>query len=186
MEGFEGLFEVQEFQAHRGMLRVASFNKRGNLLATAGEDMVLKLWTVCGCSLDKNRWKKERSNSSENQGEPAKGIIINQIPYKEYYGHKNDILDLSWSDHDFIITASMDKTVILWHHSKEGPLRVFQHGDGVTGVCFRQAQNASLFLSCTINSRASLWDARRKRVLSFVEADCNVCTAIAVSPPQQL
>jgi len=187
LDGFEGLFEVQRFNAHAGILRVASFNKRGNLLATAGADMALKLWTVCGCSLDRNRWKKEKKEKKERdnknmENQPAPGIIINEIPYKQYYGHKKDILDLSWSDHDFIITASMDKTVILWHHSKEGPLRVFQHGDGVTGVCFRQTQNASLFLSCTINSRASLWDARRKRVLSFVEADSNVCTAIAVSP----
>lgn len=187
LDGFEGLFEVQRFNAHAGILRVASFNKRGNLLATAGADMALKLWTVCGCSLDRNRWKKEKKEKKEcdnknMENQPAPGIIINEIPYKQYYGHKKDILDLSWSDHDFIITASMDKTVILWHHSKEGPLRVFQHGDGVTGVCFRQTQNASLFLSCTINSRASLWDARRKRVLSFVEADSNVCTAIAVSP----
>jgi WD40 repeat protein len=181
LDGFEGLFEVQRFNAHGGILRVASFNKRGNLLATAGADMVLKLWTVCGCSLDRNRWKKDR-DSKQSQEQPAPGIIINEIPYKQYYGHKKDILDLSWSDHDFIITASMDKTVILWHHSKEGPLRVFQHGDSVSGVCFRQTENASLFLSCTINSRASLWDARRKRVLSFVEADSNVCTAIAVSP----
>lgn len=189
LDGFEGLFEVQRFNAHGGILRVASFNKRGNLLATAGADMALKLWTVCGCSLDRNRWKVEKNKDKKKEhdnrnleNQPAPGIIINEIPYKQYYGHKKDILDLSWSDHDFIITASMDKTVILWHHSKEGPLRVFQHGDGVTGVCFRQTQNASLFLSCTINSRASLWDARRKRVLSFVEADSNVCTAIAVSP----
>jgi len=181
LDGFEGLFEVQKFSAHSGILRVACFNKRGNLLATAGADMALKLWTVCGCSLDRNRWRKERDDKA-NDNKPAPGIIINEIPYKQYYGHKKDILDLSWSDHDFIITASMDKTVILWHHSKEGPLRVFTHGDGVTGVCFRQSQNASLFLSCTINSRASLWDARRKRVVSFVEADSNVCTSIAVSP----
>lgn len=179
--GFEHVIQVQAFEAHKGScIRVAKFNKRGNFLATAGSDEVLKLWTVCGSSIDKQGWKNKDSKQP-----PPDGIVINQDPYRVYSGHKRDIFDLDWSDHDFIVTAGLDKTVILWHHSKEGPLRVFQHGEILTGVRFHPKQNASQFISCTINSRVSLWDSKQKRILSYVEVGNNirdVCTALTVSP----
>ncbi len=41
-------------------------------------------------------------------------------------GHTADVLDLAWSKSQFLLTASMDKTVRLWHISMDDCLRVFK------------------------------------------------------------
>ena len=47
-------------------------------------------------------------------------------PYRTYLGHKQDVLDLSWSKTQFLLSASMDKTVRLWHVTMDDCLRVFK------------------------------------------------------------
>eukprot|EP00494_Astrolonche_serrata_P030425 UN30692 len=215
--GFQHIYRVQSFTPHKGDIRVARFNNRGNLLATAGDDTVLKLWTVCGSSLDKSRWKKNSNNQNNNlkaspgknnrnghspsiiskhkktmsnnstieveqEKSPPPGIIINQSPYRMYPGHVEQIFDLAWSDHDFIVTCGLDKMVILWHHKKESSLRKFQCGDIVTSVCFHPLVS-SHFFATTIDYRCSLWDAQQRKVITFLETDHKaICTALTISP----
>jgi hypothetical protein len=53
---------------------------------------------------------------------------------------------VSWSCAGFLLSASVDKTVKLWHLSQPGPLRSFGHPDFVTSVQFHP-QDAQRFVS---------------------------------------
>ncbi len=52
--------------------------------------------------------------------------VLQNTPHRTYVGHTADVLDLAWSKSQFLLTASMDKTVRLWHISMEDCLRVFK------------------------------------------------------------
>ena len=56
-------------------------------------------------------------------------------PFAEYSGHKADLLDISWSKNFFLLSASMDKTVRLWHVSRIECLCIFQVDDWMNGIC---------------------------------------------------
>ena len=47
-------------------------------------------------------------------------------PVREFCGHEDDIFDLSWSSNLFLLSASRDKTVRLWHVLTDGALKVFR------------------------------------------------------------
>ena len=60
-------------------------------------------------------------------------------------GHSADVLDLAWSKSQFLLTASMDKTVRLWHISMDDCLRVFKCAPPTfIASLFLQGLNASL------------------------------------------
>jgi WD40 repeat protein len=52
--------------------------------------------------------------------------VLRISPYRTYSGHTADVLDLAWSKSQFVLSASMDKTVRLWHISMDDCLRVFK------------------------------------------------------------
>lgn len=58
---------------------------------------------------------------------PTYGIpVLQHVPVRRYRGHKADILEVAWSKTNFLLSASMDRTVRLWHPSVEDCLRVFK------------------------------------------------------------
>jgi WD repeat-containing protein 44 len=57
-------------------------------------------------------------------------------PFATYEGHTSDLLDVSWSKNYFVLSSSMDKTVRLWHISRQECLCCFQHIDFVTAIVF--------------------------------------------------
>lgn len=52
--------------------------------------------------------------------------VFKAAPHRTYRGHKQDVLDIAWSKSQFLLTASMDKSVRLWHVSMNECLRVFR------------------------------------------------------------
>ena len=51
------------------------------------------------------------SRAAENGSRP----IVYPVPYRTYAGHKADVIDLAWSKANFLLSASIDKTVRLWY-----------------------------------------------------------------------
>eukprot|EP00887_Chlorella_sp_A99_P008211 scaffold12.g8211.t1 len=105
-------------------------------------------------------------------------LVFSPRPVRLYKGHKQprcaraaplpaeqDVLDLCWSRTQFLLSASMDKTVRLWHISMDECLRVFKHTDFVTAIDFHPSDD-KLFLSGSIDGKARLWNipeqARRR------------------------
>lgn len=40
--------------------------------------------------------------------------VVYPVPFRSYAGHKADVIDLAWSKANFLLSASIDKTVRLW------------------------------------------------------------------------
>ena len=96
-------------------IHVLKFNADGKLLASGGKDKIVYIWVV-----QKRRHEFEPKNSGQIEP-PTEPEIFDPIPLQKLYGHAGDILDLAWSrksGDNWLISASMDKTVKLWHTTK--------------------------------------------------------------------
>ena len=49
---------------------------------------------------------------------PDGGLVDTSAPLQSFTDHTGDVIDLSWSASDFLLSASVDKTVRLWHVSR--------------------------------------------------------------------
>nr|MBE5727690.1 putative WD repeat-containing protein 44 [Cucujiformia] len=156
---FEKVEHVQEINdEHEGAIWCMKFSCCGKLLATAGQDKVLRIWVVRDSfqffQEMRTKYNAEKvsptpsqeslvshhSNEANismatvealNNKENAK-LVFMPKPFCTYSGHTSDLLDVSWSKNYFILSSSMDKTVRLWHISRKECLCCFQHIDFVT------------------------------------------------------
>ena len=141
---------VQSIYAHEGVIWVVKFSKTGKYLATAGQDGTVAVWLVnVKRGLDNTKESEENNSgfSNQQQGdslgqehEEAPGTIhgvpvLRTTPYRVYKGHKKDVLDLAWSNSNFLFSASMDKSVRLWHVSVGDCLKVFRYVVVLRSVC---------------------------------------------------
>lgn len=98
--------------------------------------------------------------------------VFKSRPVFEFRGHTADILDLSWSNGGFLISASMDKTCRLWFVSLLNPkpncLSVFPHLDFVTNVDFHPLDDR-FFLSSSLDRKLRLWSIPAQRVDVWIE-----------------
>ncbi|CAM9361378.1 unnamed protein product, partial [Heterosigma akashiwo] len=102
------------------------------------------------------------------------------VPIRRYAGHTADIIDVSWSRTDFLLSASIDKTVRLWHATREDCLHHFQHSDFVTGVDFHPTQE-KLFVSGCFDKKVRLWNIPDGRVKEWIQAP-EIVTAAKFGP----
>mmetsp|Transcript_23972 Transcript_23972/g.42462 ORF Transcript_23972/g.42462 Transcript_23972/m.42462 type:complete len:332 (+) Transcript_23972:329-1324(+) len=87
-----------------------------------------------------------------------------------WLGHNMTVIDLSWSPSStHLLSASMDKNVILWSVEQESPLLTFQHPDIVTSVKFHPL-NANFFISGSFDRNVRVWSIPNARVEAFVQA----------------
>ena len=105
--------------------------------------------------------------------------VLRSRPSRIYRGHKQDILDLAWSRTNFLLSASMDKTVRLWHVSMDECLRVFKHTDFVTAIDFHPSDD-KLFVSGSIDGKVRLWNVPEQRVVSWQDVH-DMVTAVSYS-----
>ncbi|KAK1864274.1 hypothetical protein I4F81_006823 [Pyropia yezoensis] len=110
---------------------------------------------------------------------PPDAPFLGLVPQRRLRGHSSDILDLSWTASGFLLSASMDKTVRLWHPTAAAALRQFGHTDFVTTVTAHPAAD-EVFLSTALDGRVSVWHARRGALLSVADTD-EIVTAAAVT-----
>lgn len=197
---FSGVRLVQSMYAHEGVIWVAKFNKSGKYLATAGQDGVVAVWQVnlkrsmegsddtsehAGNKGAGNYIRKELHEEADDGGhEEVPGVVygvpvLNTTPYRLYTGHKKDVLDISWSQSNFLFSASMDKSVRLWHVSVGECLKVFRHNDFVTSIAVHPL-NETLFLSGSIDGKVRLWNVPDSRVTSWQDIH-DMVTAVTFS-----
>ncbi|KAI9229624.1 MAG: WD40-repeat-containing domain protein, partial [Piptocephalis tieghemiana] len=141
----------------KGSIWTVQFSPCGRYLAAGGQDGVVRLW----CLVEQ---KSRSSPSSSSPSQPIFGVE----PMRKWEGHKGDVMDLAWSKNNFLLSASMDRSVRLWHVSRAACLYVFPHPDFVTSVSFHPKDDRC-FLSGSIDGKMRLWSVPEKKVLQWEE-----------------
>ncbi|CAM9197850.1 unnamed protein product, partial [Ectocarpus fasciculatus] len=133
---------VQSFAAHTGACWAMKLSHDGKYIATAGQDTYISVWLV-----------------SQFIDEPTGGVRVvdDSTPIQLYRDHVGDVIDLSWSKSNFLLSASLDQTVRLWHVSRPDCLVVCRHPDVVSGVCFHPT-NDRFFLTGSLDKKLRMWD----------------------------
>ena len=88
--------------------------------------------------------------------------------FSAYRAHTADVLDISWSKNNFLLSSSRDKTVRLWHITRVECLCTFCHKDFVTTVNFHPRDDR-YFLSGSLDGILRLWNIPDKRLTHFNE-----------------
>lgn len=168
------------------------FSVCGRLLATAGQDRVLRIWVV------RNAYSyfqdmRTKYNAEKVSPTPSQESLVSQQssddpnantsfdtmhertpfmpkPFCTYVGHTSDLLDVAWSKNYFVLSSSMDKTVRLWHISRKECLCCFQHIDFVTAICFHPRDDR-YFLSGSLDGKLRLWNIPDKKVAVWNEVE---------------
>ncbi|CAL4106634.1 unnamed protein product, partial [Meganyctiphanes norvegica] len=191
---FDNLLYTQEITGeHTGPIWCMKFSICGRLLATAGQDHVLRVWvlkqafnyfldirTKCNADIKVSPTPSQESLVSQQSGGQSGedlGTLDPQDdgsapfmpkPFCVYTGHTADMLDVSWSKNYFLLTSSMDKTVRLWHISRKECLCIFQHMDFVTAIAFHPKDDR-YFISGALDGKLRLWSIPDKRVVLWNE-----------------
>ncbi|KAM4019756.1 WD repeat-containing protein 44 [Anomaloglossus baeobatrachus] len=200
--GFKGPYDFEQIKVvqdlsgeHMGAVWTMKFSHCGRLLASAGQDNIVRIWVLKNAFDYFNNMRikyntegrvspspsQESLNSSKSDTEAAyggaddvdpddKNAPFRQVPFCKYKGHTADLLDLSWSKNYFLLSSSMDKTVRLWHISRRECLCCFQHIDFVTAIAFHPRDDR-YFLSGSLDGKLRLWNIPDKKVALWNEID---------------
>ncbi|KAI2638319.1 WD40 repeat-like protein [Xylaria nigripes] len=161
-----------------GPIWAVGFSQDGRYLATGGRDRVLRVWAVIATEEDRKVYDDEsaKTDNEERLSAPA----FHSKPAREFTGHEGDILDLSWSKNNFLLSSSMDKTVRLWHMSRQECLCTFKHKDFVASIAFHPRDDR-FFLAGSLDSSLRLWSIPDKAVAYSAQLS-DILTAVGFSP----
>lgn len=190
---FAKLQHVQDLSGElTGAVWCMKFSPCGRLLATAGQDRLLRIWVLKDAYHYFEDLIKKFNADQKSSPTPSQESLVSHhsfeesaqilqaaastsgpfvpLPYRTYSGHTSDLLDVSWSKSHFVLSSSMDKTVRLWHISRKECLCCFQHLEFVTAIAFHP-QDDSFFLSGSLDGRLRLWNIPNKKVFLWNEVD---------------
>ncbi|KAK7967321.1 WD repeat-containing protein [Apiospora aurea] len=162
-----------------GPVWAVEFSKDGKYLATAGKDRVVRIWAVMSSQEDRAAYD-ECEIDQGSYGERLSAPVFHPNPVREFVGHTGEILDLSWSKNNFLLSSSMDKTVRLWHISRPECLCTFKHKDFVTSIAFHPRDDR-FFLAGSLDSVLRLWSIPDKAV-AYSSQLADLITAVTFSP----
>jgi WD repeat-containing protein 44 len=162
-----------------GAVWATEFSKDGRYFVTAGKDHVVRVWAVI-TTPEERRACEEEDAANGGTGERLSAPVFKGRPIREFEGHTGEVLDLSWSKNNFLLSSSMDKTVRLWHLSREECLCTFKHKDFVTRLAFHPMDDR-FFLAGSLDTMLRLWSIPDKAI-AFSEQLPDLVTAVAFSP----
>ncbi|KAI1121023.1 WD40-repeat-containing domain protein [Nemania abortiva] len=162
-----------------GPIWAVEFSQDGRFLATGGRDRVLRVWAVIATEEDRKTYDEEENANTEKE-ERLSAPVFHSKPAREFKGHEGDILDLSWSKNNFLLSSSMDKTVRLWHMSRRECLCTFKHKDFVASIAFHPRDDR-FFLAGSLDSSLRLWSIPDKAV-AYSSQLSDIITAVGFSP----
>ncbi|KAI7733367.1 hypothetical protein M8C21_018619 [Ambrosia artemisiifolia] len=155
------LYKSQEIQAHNGSIWTIKFSLDGKYLASAGEDCLIHVWEVV----------------------PDTVFALSEKPICSFNGHLEDVLDLSWSKSQHLLSSSMDKTVRLWQLSSKSCLKIFSHSDYVTCIQFNPVDDR-YFISGSLDSKVRIWSIPDRQVVDWNDLH-EMVTAACYTPDGQ-
>ncbi|KAK9268640.1 hypothetical protein L1049_000397 [Liquidambar formosana] len=180
--------------------QVVESERKGDLLMEKAEDGNLNLLFVASGSpeltslspnvenqTDKKRRGKpsisRKSMSLDHVVVPETVFGLSDKPICSFQGHLDDVLDLSWSESQHLLSSSMDKTVRLWHLSSESCLRIFSHSDYVTCIQFNPVDDR-YFISGSLDAKVRIWSIHDRQVVDWNDLH-EMVTAACYTPDGQ-
>uniref|UniRef100_A0A7S1KTR9 Anaphase-promoting complex subunit 4-like WD40 domain-containing protein n=1 Tax=Percolomonas cosmopolitus TaxID=63605 RepID=A0A7S1KTR9_9EUKA len=79
---------------------------------------------------------------------------------------RSDVVALSWSKRNFLISSSMDHRVSVWHVSRDECLVSFKHNELVTSLAFHP-EDDSLFVTGSFDEKLRLFNLRNRELVTF-------------------
>ncbi|KAF1355746.1 WD repeat-containing protein 44 [Lizonia empirigonia] len=155
------------------------FSKDGKYLAAGGQDRVIRVWAVLSNAEERRAHETDESDPV-GEAKHLSAPVFQQKPFREYNGHTATILDLSWSKNNFLLSSSMDKTVRLWHVTREENLCTFKHSDFVPSIRFHPMDDR-FFLAGSLDCKLRLWSIPDKSVAYSVSVP-DMITAVSFTP----
>lgn len=111
---------------------------------------------------------------------PPKVFRILEKPLHQLHGHSSEILDLSWSKNNYLLSSSIDKTVRLWKVGCENCLEVFSHSNYVTCIQFNPVDD-NHFVSGSIDGKVRIWEITGCQVADWTDMK-DIVTAVCYRP----
>jgi WD40 repeat protein len=159
------------------------FSKDGKYLAAAGQDKVVRVWAVLSTPEERRGHEREEDDddaTSIRQRVRLEAPVFQKRAIREYEGHEGPIIDLSWSKNNFLLSASADKTVRLWHTSRVECLCTFKHTEHVHSVQFHPRDDR-FFLAGSRDMKLRFWSIPDKSVAFWQQLN-EIITAVAFTP----
>ncbi|KAL1954172.1 hypothetical protein VTO42DRAFT_1580 [Malbranchea cinnamomea] len=156
------------------------FSKDGKFLAAAGQDWKVRVWAVIASPEDRQAHEIEEEARNDQPLIRLSAPVFKSQPVQEFEGHTASVVDLSWSKNNFLLSTSMDKTVRLWHVTRNECLCIFKHSDFVTSIEFHPRDDR-FFLAGSLDHKLRLWSIPDKSV-AFWATLPDMITAVAFTP----
>ncbi|KAG9133978.1 hypothetical protein Leryth_004684 [Lithospermum erythrorhizon] len=117
---------------------------------------------------------------------PHKVFRILENPLHVFQGHTGEVLDISWSSNNCLLSASMDNTVRLWQIGYNNCIKVFLTQLWhlyVTSVQFNPVNN-DYFISGSIDGKVRIWGINDCQVVDWINLR-DIVTAVSYRPDGQ-
>eukprot|EP00258_Populus_trichocarpa_P033624 XP_024449643.1 WD repeat-containing protein 44 isoform X2 [Populus trichocarpa] len=180
--------------------QVVESERKGELLMEKPYDGGLNLLLMANGSpepnllsplVDTHQEKKRRGRSSISRKSlsldhiimPETVFALTDKPICSFEGHLDDVLDLSWSKSQHLLSSSMDKTVRLWHLSSNTCLKIFSHSDYVTCIQFNPVDDR-YFISGSLDAKVRIWSIPDRQVVDWNDLH-EIVTAACYTPDGQ-
>ncbi|KAH8898930.1 WD40 repeat-like protein [Thozetella sp. PMI_491] len=163
-----------------GAIWATQFSQDGRYFAAGGRDRIVRVWAVISTPEERAAHEEQEAAAHGGSVERLSAPVFRKRPVMEFEGHAGEVLDLSWSKNNFLLSSSMDKTVRLWHVSRKECLCTFKHKDLVTKLAFHP-QDDRFFLAGSLDTMLRLWSIPDKSIAYTAQLPAFV-TAVAFSP----
>ncbi|CBQ67941.1 conserved hypothetical protein [Sporisorium reilianum SRZ2] len=183
------------------------FSLDGRYLAVAGSDHLIRVYEVISSPADRAdeielaQMHRQDEGCHKKMGScPSQGIcpsgrshtktdvraanaelapVFKSTPVHVFAGHTGDVLDLSWSKNNFLLSCSSDKTARLWHPNRSDCLCTFTTSAIVSSVDFHPVDDR-FFVTGGLDGKLRLWNISARRVQAINDVP-GVITAVAFS-----
>ncbi|WCJ28293.1 Transducin/WD40 repeat-like superfamily protein [Euphorbia peplus] len=135
--------------------------------------------------------KSKKKGSSAKKTNPIPEFVhasetmfsLSDKPLCSFFGHLDDVLDLSWSRSQLLLSSSMDKTVRLWDMETKSCLKLFAHNDYVTCIQFNPMDD-NYFISGSLDNKVRIWSIPDRQLVDWTDLH-EMVTAVCYTPDGQ-